>query len=320
MFLKMLGAFGISLGTVLLIMPFLIPFLHKIKYNQSVSEYSLEEYKKKNQTPTMGGIVFVLIPILVTLGFYPQSIYNLETMIVLGAFLAYGLIGFIDDYIIVIRHNNEGLKAKYKFLFQFILAIVFYSLFKENASSDIMIPFMKWVIPLGGLYALFIFIMFTGMSNAVNLTDGMDGLAAGTSFLALSPFVLFALQQGKPSIAIFTISLMGALLGYLRYNFFPAKIFMGDTGSLALGGVLAALGLVLKQEIALVIIGGVFVWETLCVCIQIGSVKLRGKRVFKYTPIHYSFVISGHSETHVVILFWILGLICAFLGFLIGVI
>lgn len=319
MFLTMSSAFGISVLVVIVMMPVLISFLHKINYNQTVSEYSLQQYKEKQKTPTMGGILFVLTPILVTCCLVPSAIADLQTVIVMLAFIGYGLIGFIDDYIIVVRHNNEGLKPAVKFLMQSLLAVVFFFMYRQSASTDIVIPFFKSVIPLGGFYILLVFFLFTGSSNAVNLTDGMDGLAAGTSFLAFAPFVLFALQQKKLGIAVFLISVMGSLLGYLKFNLHPAKIFMGDTGSLALGGALAAVSMVLKQEISLVIIGGVFVWETLCVIIQISSVKLRGKRVFKYTPIHYSFVISGMRETRVVMMFWILGLICAALGFLIGV-
>lgn len=320
MFIPCISAFGISLAIVLITMPLLIRFLHKINYNQAVSEYSLQQYKEKQKTPTMGGILFVLTPVAVTLLMYPGTLGDLQVMIVMLAYVGYGLIGFLDDYIIVIRQDNEGLRPRTKFLLQLLLAVVFFLMYRQDATTDIIIPFFETVIPLGGLYMLLVFFMFTGTSNAVNLTDGMDGLAAGTSFLAFAPFVLFALQQQKLVIAVFLMAVMGALLGFLRYNVHPAKIFMGDTGSLALGGALAAVSMVLKQEIALMVIGGVFVWETLCVIIQISSVKLRGKRVFRYTPIHYSFVIGGMRETQVVLMFWILGLICTAAGFLIGVI
>ncbi len=319
MFLTLVSAFGISLIVVLATMPLLISYLHKINYNQTVSEYSLEEYKQKQKTPTMGGIVFVLAPLAVTLLLQPGAIRDLQAMIVMLAYVGYGLIGFLDDYIIVIRQNNEGLKPQYKFFLQLVLAVLFFFMYRQNASTDVILPFLEWVIPLGGLYMLLVFFMFTGASNAVNLTDGMDGLAAGCSFLAFAPFVMFALQQDKLVIATFIMAVMGSLLGFLKYNSHPAKIFMGDTGSLALGGALAAVGMILKQEIAVVVIGGVFVWETLCVIIQISSVKLRGKRVFRYTPIHYSFVLGGMRETQVVVMFWILQLVCTVAGFLIGV-
>lgn len=312
--------FVVSGIIVVLLMPQLIRFLHKLNYNQSVSEYSLEEFKSKAKTPTMGGTLFVIVPVVVTLCIFPQAMQDLPTMIVMMAFVGYGLIGFIDDFIIVVQRDNRGLPAWIKFALQLLLAVFFYFIYRGSASLDVTLPFFNAVIPLGSLYVVLVYFMFTGASNAVNLTDGMDGLAGGCSFLAFSPFVFFALQQHQIFIACFILCIMGALLGYLKFNMHPARIFMGDTGSLALGGVLAAIAMVLKQEVALVIIGGVFVWETMTCIIQIGSVKLFHRRVFKYTPIHYSFKISGMSEPKIVLMFWMIGFICAILGFVIGVI
>lgn len=318
MYLKLVLTFVISLVLVLILMPKYIDYLKKISFNQTVSEYSLKEYKEKAKTPTMGGVLFIIVPVIVTILVDYRVIFDLNTMIVLLSFIGYGLIGFIDDYIIVIKKDNEGLRPKQKFAMQLILAIAFYALYMNKASLDITIPIVDVVIPMSGLYAVLVFVMFTGASNAVNITDGMDGLAAGCSFLAYLAFFILALVKHEGYLATFIIGLLGALVGYLKFNVSPAKIFMGDTGSLALGGALAAIGMVLKEEILLIIIGGVFVWETLCVMIQIGSVKLRGKRVFRYTPIHYSFVLSGLSEKRVVRSFWILSLICALAGLLIG--
>lgn len=309
-----------SLIIVLVLMPVYIKFLKKVSYNQSVSEYSLQEYKEKDSTPTMGGLVFVLVPVIVLFVMFPNFYKDLQVFLVVFAYLGYGLIGFIDDFIIVIKRNNNGLPAIVKFLMQLALAMIFYFIYKDFVSTDLWIPVVNIYLPLGGLYALFAFIMFTGESNAVNLTDGMDGLAGGCSVLALIPFVYFAFSQHQIVIATFLMCIIGALFGYLRYNVFPAKIFMGDTGSLALGGVLAAVAMILKVEVLLLIVGGVFLWETLCVVIQITSVKLTGKRVFRYTPIHYSFVIGGMREPKVVQMFWMIGFICALLGFIIGVI
>lgn len=312
-------SFALSLALVWILMPKLIAFLHKISYNQTVSEYSLDEYKAKAKTPTMGGTLFVMVPLIVTVILFPSLFQNLEILMVMGAYLGYGLIGFIDDYIIVVKKDNEGLKPWAKFLMQLFVAVVFYWIYKDFVSTDVVIPFINVVLPLGAFYVVFAFIMFTGESNAVNLTDGMDGLAAGCSFLAISPYVLFALQQDKIIIAAFLLAVMGALLGYLKYNVHPAKIFMGDAGSLALGGLLAAVAMILKMELSLLVIGGVFLWETLCVVIQQVAVRVFKRRVFKYTPIHYSFVISGMREPKVVLMFWMLALICALLGFMMGV-
>ncbi|MEG0177447.1 phospho-N-acetylmuramoyl-pentapeptide-transferase [Anaerorhabdus sp.] len=319
MIFMMLGAFLVSAAIVLVLMPRYINFLKKISFNQTVSEYSLEEYQQKAKTPTMGGVLFVIVPVLVTFIFMPKAVLDLDVAIILLAFIGYGAIGFLDDYIIVIKQDNQGLLPRHKFFLQVVLAVIFFIIYQSHTSLDVMIPVFKTVLPLGGLYGILIFFMFVGGSNAVNLTDGMDGLAAGCSVIAFIPFLLFALQDRNIPIVVFIASLLGALIGYLRYNIHPARIFMGDTGSLALGGALAAVAMVLKQEVALLFIGGVFVWETLCVIIQIGSVKLRGKRVFRYTPIHYSFVLSGMKETQVVKSFWILSAICAFVGFIVAV-
>ena len=314
MYVRLILAFIISLILVLIGMPKLIDYLKKISFNQTVSEYSLKEYKEKAKTPTMGGILFIVVPIIVTLFLAKGVLADLKMIVILLSFAGYGLIGFIDDYIIVIKRDNEGLRPKQKFIMQLLLAIIFFIIYRNNVSLDITIPIIKVVLPLSWLYSILVFFMFTGASNAVNLTYGMDGLAAGCSFISYIAFLIIALCMKEYQVAIFISSLLGALLGYLHYNVSPAKIFMGDTGSLALGAGFAAIAMVLKQELLLIIIGGVFVWETLCVIIQISSVKIRKKRVFKYTPIHYSFVLDGISEKRVVRSFWLLSLICAVIG------
>lgn len=314
MYVRLILAFIISLILVLIGMPKLIDYLKKISFNQTVSEYSLKEYKEKAKTPTMGGILFIVVPIIVTLFLAKGVLADLKMIVILLSFAGYGLIGFIDDYIIVIKRDNEGLRPKQKFIMQLLLAIIFFIIYRNNVSLDITIPIIKVVLPLSWLYSILVFFMFTGASNAVNLTDGMDGLAAGCSFISYIAFLIIALCMKEYQVVIFISSLLGALLGYLHYNVSPAKIFMGDTGSLALGAGFAAIAMVLKQELLLIIIGGVFVWETLCVIIQISSVKIRKKRVFKYTPIHYSFVLDGISEKRVVRSFWLLSLICAVIG------
>lgn len=318
MILAGLGAFLVSVIAVLLLMPKYINFLKKISFNQAVSEYSLEAYQQKAKTPTMGGVLFVVIPVIVTFIFQPMAIFDMDVAIILLAFVGYGAIGFLDDYIIVIKQDNQGLLARDKFFMQVVLAVVFFYIYQSHAVLTLRIPIVNAILPLGGFYSILVFFMFVGTSNAVNLTDGMDGLAAGCTAICFIPFLIFAMQARNMGIVVFICSLLGALVGYLRFNIYPAQIFMGDAGSLALGGALAAVAMVLKQEIALLLIGGVFVWETLCVIIQIGSVKIRGKRVFKYTPIHYSFVLSGMRETQVVKSFWILASGCAIIGFIVA--
>ena len=266
----------------------------------------------------MGGILFIITPVLVTILLYPSCLLDYKVCMVFLAFVGYGLIGFTDDFLIAVKKNNDGLKAQYKFGLQLLLATIFYIMYQEHSILSIQLLFDGPVINLGLFYVVLILFMFTGSSNAVNLTDGMDGLAAGCTCFSLIPFLIFAYLSENTAISVFITSLLGALFGYLHYNVKPAKIFMGDTGSLALGGVLAALAMVLKKEIPLILIGGVFVIETLCVIIQITSVKTRHKKVFPYTPIHYSFVIKGMSENNTVHLFWVVSALFAILGFFAG--
>ncbi len=316
--LKLILCYVISWAIVVVTMPGFIKYLKKISFNQTVSEYSLKEYQEKASTPIMGGVLFIVVPVLVTLAACGREALQMDTLVILLTFTGYGLIGFTDDFLIAVKKNNDGLSPRRKFILQVVLAAVFYLMYHNRASLDVSIPFTSLSLHFGMFYSILVLLMFSGASNAVNLTDGMDGLAAGCTFISLAPFLYFAIRQGKMPVAVFIVSLMGALFGYLKYNIKPARIFMGDTGSLALGAALAAIAMILKMELALVIIGGVFVIETLCVMIQIGSVKIRHKRVFPYTPIHYAFVMKGMNENEVVHRFWLAAAIFALLGFLIG--
>ena len=314
MAVKLVMGFLISLACVLVLMPAFIDFMKRISFNQTVSEYALDEYKEKAKTPIMGGVMFIIVPVVISLAMTENPLADLDLMIVLITYVGYGLIGFIDDFLIAVKHDNDGLLPRYKFLMQVVLALIVFLIYRSDATLDVTLLFTKKKIELGIFYILLILFMFSGASNAVNLTDGMDGLAAGCELFALIPYLLFAIRQGKTSIVIFIGCMLGALIGYLHFNLKPAKIFMGDTGSLALGAVLAALAMVMKKELSLIIIGGVFVIETLCVMIQIGSVKLRHKRVFPYTPIHYAFTVKGVPEEKVVRYFWVCAIICAVIG------
>ena len=315
----MLLAFAISLVVTILVMPSLIRYLHKIKFGQVEREEGLDSHKKKGGTPTMGGMVFVIVPILVCLFVYPKVFTDFRMFIVILAYVGYSLIGFIDDFIIVVKKNNEGLKPAVKFFLQSVLAIVFYLMYQSVAETTLWIPILDMNIELGWLYFFFVFIMFTAESNAVNLTDGLDGLCAGCVVIALAPYIIFSVLEGNVPLSVFLAAVVGALLGYLKYNVHPAKIFMGDTGSLALGGLLAAVAMVLKQELLLVLIGGVFVMETLSVVIQVTSFKLTRKRVFKMAPIHHHFEMCGMSETKVVMMFYCITFVLSVVGCLLGV-
>ncbi len=308
----------LSFIATILLYPSFIKNMDRLNTHQNVSQYSLEQFKTKKKTPTMGGILFVVIPLICVIILQPNSLFDLRMSVVYLTYLGYGLIGFWDDYKIVVEKNNEGLKASHKFLAQLILAVIVYLIYSSFATSLITIPFISNPIDLAWFYVVLVFIMFTGASNGVNITDGMDGLAGGTVLIALIGFLFLTLQAALFPLSNFILMVIGSLLAYLFYNLYPAKIIMGDTGSLALGALLAVIALVLKQEFLLIVFGGVFVYETLCVIIQIGSVKLFKRRVFKYTPIHYSFTLSGWNEKHVVLFFWFLGLVCMIAGLFLG--
>lgn len=316
----MVIGFALNILCMFLIMPGLIKYLHKIKFGQTEREEGLESHKVKNGTPTMGGIAFILVPTILYLIFSLFSPFKLDhnILIILLAFVGYGIIGFIDDYIIVVQKNNEGLKPAYKFAMQSVLAVIFYIMYKAHNPTALWIPVFNTYIDIGFLYFPLIFIMFTAETNAVNLTDGLDGLCAGQMIIALIPFVVFAWKLYS-NVAFLLILVIGALLGYLHFNKHPAQIFMGDTGSLALGGLLAASAMVLKQEILLIVIGMVFVLETLSVVIQVTHFKRTGKRVFKMAPLHHHFELCGWTETQVVHRFWLAGIVFAIIGLLLGV-
>lgn len=320
-YIWIIGMCLITLVIMLVIMPGLIDYLHKIKFGQTEREEGLASHKKKNGTPTMGGLAFIIVPTLVYVigSFFTSFKLDMNTMIILLAFVGYGVVGFIDDYIIVVQKNNEGLKPAHKFLLQSVLAVVFFFLYRTNSTTDIWIPIFDVTINLSWFYFILVFLMFTAETNAVNLTDGLDGLCAGQMVIALVPFALFAFIQGLNNVACLICMVIFALLGYLKFNKHPAKIFMGDTGSLALGGFIAAIAMVLKQEILLVVIGFVFVAEVLSVIIQVTYYKKTHKRIFKMAPLHHHFEMCGWSEEKVVTRFRLVGVILAILGLVLGV-
>lgn len=319
MYTKMFIAFAIALVSALMLYPVAIPLLHKLKFGQTVREEGPKSHKEKTGTPTMGGIVFIFTSLLATILVEAKAMNSLSFLVIILAYVGYGAIGFIDDYLIVVRKNNDGLKPSHKFLMQSILAIVFYVLYRNLNDSRVIIPFIHTYIDLGPFYLFFVFIMFTGESNAVNLSDGLDGLSSGLVILAILPFIYFCIRSGNHELAVFLCAVVGSLLGYLWFNKHPAKIFMGDTGSLALGGLLAAVAMVTKEELALVLIGGVFVAEAVSVILQVGYFKLtHGKRLFRMAPIHHHFELGGMPETKVVYMFWAVGAVLSLLGFLMG--
>jgi len=305
---ELLYALGMAFMIALAIGPLLIPLLRRFKFGQSIRQEGPERHYAKAGTPTMGGIIILIALMVPTLIYGSKS---MEIWLALFVTLGHGLIGFLDDFIKVVLKRSLGLKAKQKLLGQILMAIAlsYIATHYMGRGTDLWIPLLDINIDLGPLYYLLIFLVLVGTTNAVNLTDGLDGLAAGTTTVAALAYTVIAMSFAKPELAIFCVSLAGASLGFLKYNAHPAKVFMGDTGSLALGGALAAVAVMTKTELLLVIVGGVFVFEALSVIIQVISFKLTGKRVFRMSPIHHHFELSGWSEIKVVTVFWLTGVI-----------
>lgn len=309
-----LGCVLSFLGVYFLMPPY-IKALKEHNINQSVSEYALEEYKTKQKTPIMGGLLFVVVPVIVYLVINMSNVQDRLANMVLLSYILFCLVGFGDDILIILRKNNEGLSPKLKLILELIFAIIIYFIYKDSLSFKVDLPLLKKTIELSWfIYLPFIILMFLGEANAVNFTDGMDGLCAGVSTISLLAYLVILLLSAKYNIFILVSCIIGGLLAYLCYNHFPAKIFMGDSGSLALGGLFASIALATNSEIVLLFIGGVFLIEMFCVCIQQIAVRVFHKRVFSYTPIHYAFVLKGHKETTVVKRFYILTLILSVIG------
>ncbi len=295
---KLILAAVAAFALAAIIAPALIPALHRLKFGQEIREVGPKWHKKKSGTPTMGGVIFI-IPTVVCAALFIRSL----TGLILVAFsVAFGLIGFVDDYIKVVKKRNLGLTERQKFGLQLIASVVFlFAAMKfDILSSDIMIPFSSKTVDMGILYIPFALFVMLGTTNAVNLTDGIDGLAASVTAVVCVFFGAAALITGSIEVAEFAFIVFGGCFGFWLFNRYPARVFMGDTGSLFLGGAVCAMALLLKMPIILAIVGGVYVIETVSVIIQVTSFKLTGKRVFKMTPIHHHFEMSGFSENKIV--------------------
>ena len=319
---------GLMLGFVLSLVAavILIPLLKKLHVGQSVSKLINERHLKKDGTPTIGGLIFIIPTILIMLILYLRGSieFNSNLIILIFVFLAYGALGFIDDFLKVKYHNNDGLSIGVKFLLQTAIAVVFYIIYRNNGGdSNLVISSLGIDLSLGWAFGLFIFLVLVGTTNAVNITDGLDGLAGGLSVVAIMAYGVIAWGSkwisGYQEIAIFAFVLCGAILGFLVFNTHPAKVFMGDTGSLALGGALATIAILTKHELSLLLIGGVFVVETLSSAIQIIAIRKFHKKVFLKAPLHHHFEELGWEETDIVKLFWVVGLFLAMIGIIYGV-
>lgn len=326
--LSILTALGLSLW----IGPILIRRLQVMQIGQVVRSEGPESHFCKRGTPTMGGIMILAAIVLTTLLWADLSNpYIWAVMFVLGG---YGLIGFVDDYRKVVHKNTDGLIARWKYFWQSAIALVVaFALYihgKDTAATQLVVPFFKEVMPqLGIFYIVLSYFVIVGTSNAVNLTDGLDGLAIMPTVLVAAGFAVIAWATGNVNFAsylhipyvpysselvVICTAIVGAGLGFLWFNTYPAQIFMGDVGSLALGGVLGTIAVLVRQEFVLVIMGGVFVMETLSVILQVGSYKLRGQRIFKMAPIHHHYELKGWPEPRVIVRFWIISIVLVLIG------
>lgn len=305
---------------------FLIPILKKIKIRQKVSIFLEDKHKKKEGTPTMGGLIFIVPTLITTLILILMNKIELSSnlLIIIFVFVAYAVLGFIDDYLIIKKKSNDGLSEMQKLIGQLFIAIIFFFLFMQGGNDPIInIYTLRLELDLGWLYGFFILFILIGSSNAVNLTDGLDGLAGGLSALAFLSFGLISWNStwtaGHQDIAIFSFILVGSLLGFLLFNSHPAKVFMGDTGSLSLGGTLASIAIITGHELTLVVVAGVFVIETASAIIQRFSIKYFRKKIFLMTPLHHHFEKLGWEETDIVKMFWSVGLFLSMAAITFGV-
>ena len=299
-----------------------IPLLRRMHVGQKISIFVGESHRKKEGTPTFGGLIFISTTVLATLALIitDKIPYTSNLGIVLLVFLGYACIGFLDDFLSIKKGNNEGLTTYQKLFMQVLIAIGFFYIYmRSGGQTALVVGTLHIDLEMGWLYGLFILFVLVGASNAVNLSDGLDGLAGGLSAIAFIAFSLISLMVGFEDIGIFSLILVGSLLGFLIYNTHPAKVFMGDTGSLALGAAMGAIGILTHRELTLLVVAGIFVIETLSVIIQTFWVQVFHKRLFLMTPIHHHFEKLGWQETDIVKLFWVCGLILSMAGIIFGV-
>lgn len=313
-FFQIIRTIVVAFVISLILGPITIPLLKKLHIGQSIRENGPKSHLVKSGTPTMGGII-ILLSLLITVA--TSAMKSNDLILLLASTFGFGFIGFIDDYLIVVKRTNLGLKAYQKLIAQIVLAIIL-AIYQSKTSvveTKVLVPFLYGqYLDLGILYIPFIIFVVVGTVNSVNLTDGLDGLASGVSIIVLTFFTLSATNWGLDSVSLFSSALIGGCLGFLVHNAHPAKIFMGDTGSLALGGAIAAIAILMNLPLVLPIVGGIFFVEALSVIIQVTSYKLTGKRVFLMSPLHHHFEQKGWAETKVVGVFWLVTALLCIIG------
>jgi phospho-N-acetylmuramoyl-pentapeptide-transferase len=308
-----LYALGMAFAIALLLGPSTIAWLHRLKFGQSIRDDGPQTHLKKSGTPTMGGVLIIFAYFLAT-WFFSLSDQRLTYALLVA--VGYGLIGLIDDFIIVVHKRSLGLRARHKLVAQGLLALLLALFALMEVGPQLLVPFSTKVLTLPpGLYLIFVVFVMVGTANAVNLTDGLDGLAAGTTAIAALAYTLICLFLEQRELAVFAASVAGACLGFSWFNSHPAQVFMGDTGSLSLGGALGAIAVLTGTSLFLPIIGGLFLLETLSVILQVTYFRLtKGKRILRMTPLHHHFELVGWAETKVVTRFWLLALVLALIG------
>ena len=294
--------------------PKFIAFLRKREFGQQIREDGPQGHHQKAGTPTMGGIIIFLA---VTVAFLILTEYEWRSIGVFGAALACALLGFADDYVKLVRRRSLGLRARTKLGITIAISVAlwFVAVHEAHLAPDLELNFVDYHIYLGPLFPLLIYLVVAGTTSAVNLTDGLDGLAAGCAAIVLLAYIGITFFAGDYDMAMLAGCLGGACIGFLWFNAFPATIFMGDTGSLGLGGAIAGLAVMTKTEVLLILIGGIFVVEALSVAIQVISFQMTRRRVFLMAPIHHHFELRGWSETKIILRFWIVASICGAIGF-----
>ena len=320
--------FAISLLLVayfltVLMLPRLIKYLHVLKFGQAIREEGPQSHMHKKGTPTMGGISFIIaIVISLIVAMFLDSSNIKYYVLFIYTTISFSIIGYIDDMLIVVKKKNDGLAPRKKLMLQIIFSVIFYILvtFIYKEVNYIHIPVFDYNLNISYFYIIFLVFWQTGFSNAVNLTDGLDGLATSVTIITTSTFALLAYKENNFPVLVFCLTIVGALVGFLLFNRNPAKIFMGDTGSLALGGILAAISVILHKEVAFLFIGLVYILETLSVIIQVAYFKKTGKRIFKMSPLHHHFELSGYGEVKTVYIFVIIAVISSAIGYFVGVV
>ena len=305
---------------------FLIPMLRKLKCGQTISSFVAFRHASKQGTPTIGGLIFIIPTLVTMILLYLRGSLEIthNLLIIIFVFVSYALLGFVDDYLKIKAHNNEGLSITQKLVVQVLIALIFFYIYMQGGGDAYLtITSLGINIDMKWLYGLFILFLLVGSSNAVNLTDGLDGLAGGLSLIAFLSFGIITWGTtwiaGYQEIAIFCFILVGSILGFLVFNTHPAKVFMGDTGSLALGAALATIAILTRHEMSLILIGGVFVIETLSSLIQIIAIRKFHTKVFKKAPLHHHFEELGWAETDIVRVFWTAGFLLSMIGIIYGV-